>query len=107
MLTAHSVQECHMIIKLEFGTFEEDDKAFDKVMILTSAMLLFAMIGRVEDAALMAMMMTVLQPWRRVLQEVMGHLRYQADHPHTWNTTQQEEDKKGQVQLYCNCICYF
>ena len=80
---------------LVFGTFEEDDEAFDKVMILTSAMLLFAMIGRVEDATLMAMMMTVLQPWRRVLQEVMGHLRHQADYPHTWNTTQQEEDKKG------------
>ena len=51
-----------------------EDEAFDKMMLLTWLMPLLVVVATVLDVALMAMMMTVLHPWRRILQEVRRNL---------------------------------
>ena len=74
MFTAHSVGARHLAIKPVIGTFEEEDEAFDKMMLLTWLMPLLVAVATTIDGVLMAMMMTVLHPWRRILQEVRNNL---------------------------------
>ena len=71
MFTAHSVGARHLAIKPVIGTFEKEDEAFDKMMLLTWLMPLLVAVATTIDGVLMAMMMTVLHPWRRILQEVV------------------------------------
>ena len=74
MFTGHSVGARHLAIKPVIGTFEEEDEAFDKMMLLTWLMPLIVAVATTIDGVLMAMMMTVLHPWRRILQEVRNNL---------------------------------
>ena len=74
MFTAHSVGARHLAIKPVIGTFEEEDEAFDNMMLLTWLMPLLVAVATTIDGVLMAMMMTVLHPWRRILQEVRNNL---------------------------------
>ena len=74
MFTGHSVGARHLAIKPVIGTFEEEDEAFDKMMLLTWLMPLLVAVATTIDGVLMAMMMTVLHPWRRILQEVRNNL---------------------------------
>ena len=74
MFTGHSVGARHLAIKPVIGTFEEEDEAFDKMMLLTWLMPLLVAVATILDGVLMAMMMTVLHPWRRILQEVRNNL---------------------------------
>ena len=73
MFTGHSVGARHLAIKPVIGTFEEEDEAFDKMMLLTWLMPLLVAVATTIDGVLMAMMMTVLHPWRRILQEVKNN----------------------------------
>ena len=102
MFTAHSVGARHLAIKPVIGTFEEEDEAFDKMMLLTWLMPLLVAVATTIDGVLMAMMMTVLHPWRRILQEVRNNLLaffITLQEPHTTdvlNTTARNgQDRAG------------
>ena len=105
MFTAHSVGARHLAIKPVIGTFEEEDEAFDKMMLLTWLMPLLVAVATILDVVLMAMMMTVLHPWRRILQEVRNNLRafFRIPELQRFRTPQPGMDKTEQVGLVGLC----
>ena len=65
-----------MAIEPVIGTFKEEDEAFDLMMLLAWLMPLLVTIATVVDAILMTINMTVIHPWRRILQEVRRNFRH-------------------------------
>ena len=109
MFTAHSVGARHLAIKPVIGTFEEEDEAFDKMMLLTWLMPLLVAVATTIDGIIMAMMMTVLHPWRRILQEVRNNLLaffitpYRIPELQMFRTPQPRIDKSEEVGLVGLC----
>ena len=105
MFTAHSVGARHLAIKPVIGTFEEEDEAFDKMMLLTWLMPLLVAVATTIDGVLMAMMMTVLHPWRRILQKVRNIAPlltlYRGHSLQMLQTSQAGMDKTEQVDVLC------
>lgn len=59
-----------MAIKPMMGTFEEENKAYSKLMFLTWLMPSLVIVASLLDATLLALTMTVFHPWRNIVKEV-------------------------------------
>ena len=69
---AHNVRERHMAIKPVMGTFEQEDQADLKLMLLTWLLPLIVAMAAFIDIILITMTMSIFHPWKNIIQEGTG-----------------------------------